>query len=90
MGGWGWGNMGVWRVSHACTPMHAKHDKHAKHGCLHVGGHLEFLYMFTCVCVYVCAFGDTPDATPTTCPLPRAEDGPKHQNSISPELIEII
>ena len=31
-----------------------------------------------------------PDAPPLTCPLPRAAGSPKHQNSISPELIEII
>ena len=33
--------------------MHVEHDKHAKHGCLHVSGHLQFLYMYTCVCVHV-------------------------------------
>ena len=27
---------------------------------------------------------------PPTCPLPRATGSPKHQNSISPDLIEII
>ena len=56
--------MGVWRVSHAhtqththactcthaCMHMHVEHDKHAKHGCLHVGGHLQF---YTCVCMHV-------------------------------------
>ena len=26
--------------------MHVKHAKQAKHGCLHVGGHLQFLYMY--------------------------------------------
>ena len=30
--------------------------KHAKHGCLHVGGHLQFLYMYKCACVYVHAY----------------------------------
>ena len=45
--------------AHACmyahTHMHVKHDKH---GCLHFGSHLQFLYMYTCVCVHahVCAF----------------------------------
>ena len=54
-----------------------------------------------CMCVCACAcvhmrvrvWGDTPhppDAPPLTCPLPRAAGSPKHQNSISPELIEII
>ena len=110
MGGWGWeSGMGVWGVSHACmhahicTCMHARmhmHVKHAKHGCLHVGSHLQFLYMYKCVsCVCACMHmhvhvcGDTPHAPrcpPSTCPLPRAAGSPKHQNSISPELIEII
>ena len=69
--------MSVWGgVSHACTHAHARartharthmHVKHAKHGCLHAGGHLQF---YTCVCVRVraCACvrvrvracGDTP------------------------------
>ena len=31
---------------HAHMHMHVKHAKHAKHGCLHVGGHLQFLYMY--------------------------------------------
>ena len=54
---------------HAHTHMHVKHANHAKHGCLHVGGHLQFLYMYTCVCVCVCmrvhacaCVGDTPHA----------------------------
>ena len=34
--------------------MHVKHANHAKHGCLHVGGHLQFLYMYTCVCACAC------------------------------------
>ena len=82
--------------THACTHMHVKHAKHAKHGCLHVGSHLQFLYMYKCACVHVhaCVCGGTPpmppDAPSPTCPLPRAAGSPKHQNSISPELIEII
>ena len=50
-----------------------------------------------CMCVHaracVCVWGHPtmpPDAPPPTCPLPRAAGSPKHQNSISPELIEII
>ena len=99
--------MDVWRsvpCMHACTCMHAHthmHVKHAKHGCLHVSGHLQFLYMYECACVHVhacaclcvCVCGDTPHAPrcpPTTCLLARAAGSPKHQNSISPELIEII
>ena len=97
--------MGVWGCPihahmqrHACMHMHVKH---AKHGCLHVGGHLQFLYMYKCVCVHVCVCvcmhvyvcGDTPmppDAPHPPAPLPRATGSPKHQNSISPEVIEII
>ena len=104
--------MGVWGVSHACTHahacthmhththMHVKHAKHAKHGCLHVGGHLQFLYMYkcacmrvrACTCMWVCVgtLPMPPDAPPPTCPLPRSAGSPKHQNSISPELIKII
>ena len=50
-----------------------------------------------CMCVHAhacaCVWGHPPmppDAPPPTCPLPRAAGSPKHQNSISPELIEII
>ena len=91
MGAWGW----VWvcggvshahKHAHACTHMHArmhmhvKHANHAKHGCLHVGGHLQFLYMYTCVYVHVCACacvcmcGRTPPCPqmPLTSPHPPA------------------
>ena len=39
---------------HAHTHMYVKHDKH---GCLHVGGHLQFSIQYTCACVHahVCA-----------------------------------
>ena len=54
---------------HAHMHMHVKHANNAKHGCLHVGGHLQFLYMYTCayVCVRACACmcmcgGTTPHA----------------------------
>ena len=57
MGGWGSGWVWVCEgVSHACTNAHAHmhmHVKHAKHGCLHVSGHLQFLYMYKFVCVHV-------------------------------------
>ena len=85
--------------THARTHMHVKHANHAKHGCLHAGGHLQFLYMYTCVYVRVCVCAcmcvcvgtpPMPDIPPPTFPLPRAAGGPKQQNSISPELIEII
>ena len=55
-----------------------------------------YINVRVCVCMHVhaCAcVGDTPHAPrcpPPTCPLPRAAGSPKHQNSISPELIEII
>ena len=89
----------TWTHMHTHTHMHVKHANHAKHGCLHVGGHLQFLYMYTCVYVRVhaCVWGDTPPCPqmpltppPPTCPLPRAAGSPKQQNSISPELIKII
>ena len=71
MGGWGGGGYGcvggcsmhTHMHKHACTHMHVKHANHAEHGCLHVGSHLQFLYMYTCVSVRVhaCAcVGDTP------------------------------
>ena len=94
--------MDVWgcvpcMYTHTCMHTHA-HVKHAKHGCLHAGGHLQF---YTCVCVHVRACRcvhvgtppmppDTPRHPPPTCPLPRAAGSPKHQISISLELIKII
>ena len=63
--GWGW----VWVCGdapstmhmlacmhmHACTHTHThRHVKNDKHGCLHVSGHLQFLYIYTCACVHVC------------------------------------
>ena len=87
MCGWGLGvgvcPMHTHMYTHTCTHthMHVIHDKHAKHGCLHVGGHLQFLYMYTCACmhVYVCACGDTPHA-------PRFPRTPTHPPAPSPEL----
>ena len=96
VGGWRWGGNGcVWCLMHACTHMHI-HVKHDKHGCLHVSDHLQFLYMCLRVCAYMCLHvymcGGTP--TPYTSihppPPPRAARSPKHQNSISLELIEIF
>ena len=88
--------LGVWGVSHAhmnahaCMHMHVKHDKHAKHGYLHVGGHLQFLYMYTCVCVHVHVYTcmcmhvgtppmppDTPRQPPTHLPSPQSHRDPK-------------
>ena len=95
MGGWVGMGMGVWgrchmhahTHMHAHMHMHVKHDKHAKHGCLHVGGHLQFLYMYTCVYMnahaYAWMWGHPPclqmppDTPLPTCPLPRATGSPK-------------
>ena len=51
------------------------------------------MFMHACVCVYEGTPPMPPDGPrhpPSTCPLPRAAGSPKYQNSISPELIEII
>ena len=110
MGGWGGGVYGcvvgvpcmhtnayahTQAYMNAHMHMHVKHDKHDQHGCLHVGGHLQFLYMYTCVCVCMCVHAhvcDTPKSPrhPQPPALPRAAGSPKHQNSINPELIGII
>ena len=54
------------------------------------------IHVCMCMCVHVRVWGDTPplppdapDTPPPTCPLPRAAGSPKHQNSISPELIKM-
>ena len=106
LGGVGWVDgvgvgMGVWGVSHAhthtCmhahTHMHVEHDKHDKHGCLHVGGHLQFYTCVVCACACMHMHVGTPPMPPDAphhLPLPRAAGGPKHQNSISLELIKIF
>ena len=89
--------MGVWEgvpCTHTCTctykrmHMHVKHANHAKHGCLHVSGHLQFLYMYTCVYVRECACmlvcGGTPPHAPrcpwhppTHLPPPQSRREPK-------------
>ena len=77
--------MGVWgdvpcMHAHTHTRM-LMHVKHAKHGCLHVGGHLQFLYMYKCACVCVracacmCVWGGHP-------PCPQM---PPHPPAPSPE-----
>ena len=95
-GGGGYGCVGGVPCTYTCTRMyarthmHVKHANHAKHGCLHVGGHLQFLYMYTCVYVCVCACvhmcvcgGDTPHAPrcpwhpPTHLPPPQSRREPK-------------
>ena len=42
--------------THTCMDMHIHTNMHVKHdgnGCLHVGSHLQFIYMYTCPCVHV-------------------------------------
>ena len=84
--------MSVWEgdpCMYACTHTYAHmhmHVKHAKHGCLHVGGHLQFLYMYKCVCVHVhactcmCVCAGTPPIppdAPTHLPPPQSRKEPK-------------
>ena len=102
-GGWELGWEGVSHTHmhthvhmHVCTHIH-KHVKHDKHGCLHGGGQLQFSSMLilafhVCVCehAYVYMSGGTPMPTHPSAPSPRAAGSPNHQQSISPELIEII
>ena len=49
-----------------------------------------YMCMHACACAYVWRHPHAPRCPPPTCSLPRAAGSPKHQNSISPELIEII
>ena len=91
MGGWGGGGYGcvggcpmhTCMHMHACTHMHVKHAKHAKHGCLHVGGHLQFLYMYKCAYMHVhactCMWRQPPcpQMTPTHLLPPQSHREPK-------------
>ena len=93
MGGWGGGRYGCVGVCPMHVRMHARthmHVKHAKHGCLHAGGHLQF---YTCVCVRVRACAcvcmhvgtppmppDTPRHSPTHLPPPQSRREPKTPN----------
>ena len=97
MDGWMgmWVGIGVWGVCHACMHAHAHtcmhacmlnmHVKHDKHGCLLVGGHLQFLYMYTCacMCVHACVCMYMHVGT-----LPMPPDAPRHPAPTcpSPEL----
>ena len=78
--GWAWGYVGVAHVhTHAHAHMHM-HVKHAKHGCLHVGGHLQFLYMYKCACMCVCMCVGTPPCPqmpPIHPPSPQSRREPK-------------
>ena len=62
--------------TYTCMHMYVKHDKH---GC-----HLQFLYMYTCVCMYVHVCGDTPNAprhphSPAPSPEPQGAQNTKIQ-----------
>ena len=46
--------------------------------------------VYACTCVHACACAHVWGAPPKPSPTPRATGSPKHQNSISLELIEII
>ena len=65
--------------------MHAHmHVKHAKHGCLYVGGHLQFLYMYKCACVCMCVGipampPDAPPHLPAPSPEPQGAQNTKIQ-----------
>ena len=77
--------------------MHVKHANHAKHGCLHVGGHLQFpIYVYMCVCacvcmrVHVCVCGDTltmpqdaPDIPPHPPAPPQSRSGARKQSKFN-------
>ena len=73
---------------HAHTHMHVEHAKHAKHGCLYAGGHLQFLYMCVCVhaCVCMCMHVGTPPMlqmpldTPHPSAPPQTHREPKKPN----------
>ena len=102
MGGWEWG--WVW-VCGGC-PMHARMHMHVKHVVnminMDASMSVAICNFYTCInvrvcmcmCAHVCAcvwgYPHASRCLPPTCPLPRAAGSPKHQNSISPELIEII
>ena len=69
--------------THACMHIHVKHAKHTKHGCLHAGGHLQFLYVCVCVCVCVCTCMCVHVGTP---PCPQMLPDTPHPPAPSPEL----
>ena len=92
--------------AHVCTYTHARTHMHVKHvvNMINMDASMSaaICNFYTCINVRVCmcmhahacaCVGGNPHALrcpPLTCPLPRAAGSPKHQNSISPELIEII
>ena len=86
--------------THACTHMHVKHVVNMINMDASMSTAICNFYtcinVCVCMCVHVRACAcvwehpHTPRCPPPTCPLPRAAGSPKHQNSISPELIKII
>ena len=92
-------HMHMHACAHRCAHTHT-HVKHDKHGCLHGGGHLQFSNMLilafhVCACEHTCVYMSGGTAMPQmpphpSAPFPRAAGSPNHQQSISPELIEII
>ena len=84
-----------------CTHMHVWHHREFPGIPPVGGGHLHEIIMFTthaCACVHAhacaCMWGAFPNHPPPPSthppPPPRAAGSPKHQNSISLELIKII
>ena len=87
-------------------PMHARMHTHVKHvvNMINMDASMSaaICNFYTCINVRVCmcmrvhacacvwGHPHAPRCPPPTCPLPRAAGSPKHQNSISPELIKII
>ena len=90
--------------THACTRMHT-HARTCMLNMLNMDVSMlvaisNSIHVCVCMCVHVrvcaCMWGHPPcpqippDTPPPTCPLPRAAGSPKHQISITLELIEII
>ena len=89
--------------THACTHMHVWHHREFP-GIPPMGAAicmklscLTRMRVCACTCVHACACAHvwgapptTPHSHPSRPPTPRATGSPKHQNSISLELIEII
>ena len=91
----------AWTHMHARMHMHVKHVVNMIN--MDASMSAAICNFYTCINVHVCmcmharacacVWGHLPmppDAPPPTCPLPRTAGSPKQQNSISPELIEII
>ena len=106
MGGWGWGlawvcggmshaYMHTHTHTHACTCMLNMLNMLNMDASMSAAicNFYRCINVRVCVRACACVWGHPPmppDAPPLTCPLPRPAGSPKHQNSISPELIKII